>query len=145
MQQHYLYLISLICLSFFLFTYFWISDGVIPLSLIENLIKSECLFFFLFLWCQYVQKISFHICKNLLRLLVIWNSFFTLYRFSLISIFIYALSCLNICVYVLFIKKNVFMYQLWWFCLREVLYFLYFFLKSKRFFIYVPQQMSLSL
>ena len=30
-----------------------------------------------------------------------WNSFFILYRFSLISIFIYALSCLNVCIYVL--------------------------------------------
>ena len=38
---------------FFLFTYFWISDGVIPLSIVENLIKSECLIylFFLFFFC----------------------------------------------------------------------------------------------
>ena len=38
---------------FFLFTYFWISDGVIPLSIVENLIKSECLIylFFIFFFC----------------------------------------------------------------------------------------------
>ena len=47
----------------------------------------------------FVYKIFFDICKNLLRL-VMWNSFFFFFnnRFLLISIFIYALSCLNVCL-----------------------------------------------
>ena len=103
----------------FLFTYFLIDYGVIALSIVENLIKTECFFFFLFSFFFLVGasicvKFSFYIYKNLLKLLVKWNSFFILYSFSLISIFIYALSCLNECVYefvvaVLFERCFVFM------------------------------------
>ena len=82
----------------FLFTYFSIDYGVIALSIVENLIKTECFFL---VGASICVKFSFYIYKNLLILLIKWNSFFfILYSFSLISIFIYALSCLNECVHV---------------------------------------------
>ena len=96
----------------FLFTYFLIDYGVIALSIVENLIKTECFFFLM--GASICVKFSFYIYKNLLILLIKWNSFFILYSFSLISIFIYALSCLNECVHVfvvvvLFERRFVFM------------------------------------
>ena len=94
----------------FLFTYFLIDYGVIALSIVENLIKIVCVIFlfFIFVGASICVKFSFYIYKNLLILLIKWNSFFILYSFSLISIFIYA--CL--------VWTNVFMYLLWLFCLR---------------------------
>ena len=74
----------------FLFTYFLIDYGVIALSIVENLIKTECFFFFFLVGASICVKFSFYIYKNLLILLIKWNSFFILYSFSLISIFIYA-------------------------------------------------------
>ena len=72
--------------------------------------------FFFLVGASICVKFSVYIYKNLLKLLIKWNSFFILYSFSLISIFIYALSCLNECVYefvvaVLFERCFVFMLQ----------------------------------
>ena len=61
------------------------------------------IFFFFLVGASICVKFSFYIYKNLLILLIKWNSFFILYSFSLISIFIYALSCLNECVHVFFV------------------------------------------
>ena len=58
----------------FLFTYFLIDCGVIALSIVENLIKTECFFFLM--GASICVKFSFYIYKNLLILLIKWNSFF---------------------------------------------------------------------
>ena len=57
----------------FLFTYFSIDYGVIALSIVENLIKTECFFL---VGASICVKFSFYIYKNLLILLIKWNSFF---------------------------------------------------------------------